>query len=70
MSSEDKHMLGLMYRDKFLENEYLCEELTRRIRDGVHLAVQRDKYRRRAEELAQRLRDLGVDPDGSATTGV
>lgn len=70
MSSEDQHMLGLMYRDKFLENEYLCEELTRRIRDGVHLAVQRDKYRRRAEELEQKLRDLGVDADGAAAAGV
>ena len=58
-------MLGLMYRDKFLENEYLCEELTRRIRDGVYLAVQRDKYRRRAEELAQKLRDLGVTEAGA-----
>jgi len=66
MSSDDQLLIGQMYRDQFLENEYLCAELTRRIRENAQLAVLRDKYRRRVKELEQQLRDAGVDPDRQA----
>jgi hypothetical protein len=28
MNSDDQLLIGQMYRDQFLENEYLCAELT------------------------------------------
>jgi len=68
MSSDDQLLIGQMYRDQFLENEYLCAELTRRIRENAQLAVLRDKYRRRVKELEQRLRAVGVNPDAATLT--